>query len=153
VGDADGFDDADPVGEPDEGTSRRGADRDDGGDGADGDVGTDSRSRARRNDTDADASADAETDAETDADAGTGDDPDEGARAAGADAGDDPAAQDAGNDEFRDRLRELPYATLKSAANRLEYPDDLNRATKADLVAFIGGKDPAELEAALNEED
>jgi hypothetical protein len=47
----------------------------------------------------------------------------------------------------------LPYATLKSAANRLEYPDDLNRATKADLVAFIGGKDPAELEAALNEED
>jgi hypothetical protein len=56
-------------------------------------------------------------------------------------------------DAFEDQLRDLPYATLKKAANRLSYPDDLNRATKDDLVEFIGSKDPVEIDATLRGDD
>jgi hypothetical protein len=107
-----------------------------------------------------DANHDANHDGDHDGDHDDGDHDDANHDADHDDADHDDANHDAdhdanhdGADAFEDQLRDLPYATLKKAANRLTYPDDLNRATKDDLVEFIGSKDPVEIDATLRGDD
>jgi hypothetical protein len=123
-------------------------------------------------DAEVDAATDAEVDAATDAEVGAdstteptgadvdggdgiGSDPDPGTESAvdAADADDEsPDDAAAGSDELAGveaRLADIPYTTLKRAANQLSYPDDLNRATKEDLVGFIAEQGPDEIERAL----
>lgn len=53
--------------------------------------------------------------------------------------------------EYEQRLSDVPYGTLKKAANAMDYEGDLNTATKDELIEFFADKDMAELEAALEE--
>lgn len=69
-------------------------------------------------------------------------DPDPGSSTAGDDrAGEAPTGEETGEDPatsaLRAELREIQYAKLKKAANRIGYEDNLNAATKDELVEFI----------------